>query len=293
MSKNTDHIIRLLPTGYLSVSQINCFLQCGYKYFYRYVLRQKTAAGLALVFGKAGHHVLEENSRYYLDTGINLSPSELTSLFNSYFDQHKSSIDNWNGLNSKLVKSSASSLLSLFHSTYINMFTPYNGGIEKKVQLEVAGIPMLGYIDFVGMFNSSETVLDYKFVSRAKSRKDVDEDIQLTFYSMATNIPSVRFVSFIKPHPRYNPKPKIQVISSIRGDKDFERFTGLVSDVASKIAQRSFSPARKGDYLCSENYCDFWNQCPSGGNSSARIPSKEFENSELAKSQSLEEILSE
>jgi len=293
VSKNTKSIIRGLPKGYLSVSQINCYLQCGYTYFYRYVLGIKTAAGLPLVFGLACHHALEENAKYKLDTASDLSPDELSELYNQYFDENKSTIKDFGGKTEKTIKLEAAELLKTFHDKIASRMLAYTDGVEREVQIEVAEIPMIGFIDFVGFFDGSPAVVDYKFVGRGKSQKDVDEDIQLTFYSMATNEPDVKFLSFIKPHPTYHPLPAVKVMSGSRTEVDFTKFTNIVRRVAQAIAMRHFKPAKRGHCLCNVKYCDFWDRCPSGGCPSAPVPGRKLENKEASKGKSLVDLLEE
>ena len=71
--------------GYISVSQVLCYLRCPESYRRKYVLRESEPPAVALVEGGAHHRALEKANQYQMDLGEPIDVDEHIELFGDTF----------------------------------------------------------------------------------------------------------------------------------------------------------------------------------------------------------------
>ncbi|RJR28574.1 ATP-dependent helicase [Candidatus Microgenomates bacterium] len=168
---------------YLSYSQISTFKFCPLHYKLAYILRLPTEPTAAQSIGVSIHAALAE---FYLlhQKGDKLNKKILLSLLNK----------NWETLgfadkkHEDLSKKHAQALLSNYYDKQYNLNDKVLE-IEKNflipLQYNYEKIKIGGKIDLVNRANSGIEIIDYKTGSKIPSQKEIDQDLQLTFYALA------------------------------------------------------------------------------------------------------------
>ena len=99
-------------------------------------------------------------------------------------------------------------------------------------------------------------VADLKTKAKSFSQADVESSLQLTLYSMVTNIPCVRYDQLLR-----QKVPKITRISALRKAQDYLWLQEVYTGVAKAISAGSFPPCSPSGWACSAKFCGYWSIC--------------------------------
>jgi RecB family exonuclease len=132
--------------------------------------------------------------------------------------------------------------------------------IEHEVRYDVAGVPMLGYVDLVDLLDDGEDsdaeIVDLKTSGKSKPQSAVDSSLQLTFYSLALGVSRVRYDVLVT-----TKTPKIERLTSIRRAEDYRWLYEVVGSVSMAISAGIFPPCSADSWCCSERWCGYWQHC--------------------------------
>lgn len=279
-----------LPKRYLSHSQVEMYLRCPRQYYFRYVCDHKRPPGVALSLGSGTHGAVEMTHHHIVDHDVPAPIEMLLDHFSDKFDAAAEEIDakEWEkeGTTKDATKDVGVKLVRLYNAKWAPLVRPQvrqvDGkevrGIEKKFEIEVAGVPMLGFIDLIDTndaFTVSETerkmlqkkgsdvpeamrtvIADFKTRAKSASQADIDGSLQLTLYSFAEKIPAVRYDQLLK-----QKVPKIKRVSALRQTDDYLWMKEVVHGVASAVSAGVFPPCDPTAWVCSEKWCGFWHMC--------------------------------
>jgi hypothetical protein len=272
-----------LPKKYLSISQVGMYLRCPRQYKHRYVQDLRRPPGVAITLGSSGHAALELTHHHLVD---HQCPAKTESVLDCFADKWKelsALIEDWENEDPGKLKDTGIALVRMYNQTVAPTVRPHVDtqnirGIEKKFEMSVAGVPMLGYIDLIDtnstfLFSPEEVALmnaegrsipsdlqtaivDFKFKAKSMTQVEVDGSLQLTMYSLATGIHIVRFEQLLK-----TKIPKIKSVGSVRTRQDHLWLQHVVREVAESISKGSFPPCDPTSWICNAKWCGFWDQC--------------------------------
>lgn len=240
----------------LSVSALNNYLSCSWKYFFENLLRIPKAPSKTQMYGTAVHSALEEFFKKYRDDK-KPSRKDLVSAFESALRRQPMDKGNFKETLEKGVKT-----LSAYYDFY-------EGDWPKRIMSEfkIAGVflddfPSVGKnqlalrgkldkLEFLGNSDREVNVVDYK-TSRPKSRNEIlgntknsNGDIyrQLVFYKiLLDNFDRGRYkmvsgeIDFIEP----NDKAIFKKEKFFIGEEDKKELIGLIKKTAKEISSFSF-----------------------------------------------------
>lgn len=246
---------------YLSITRMEMYLRCGLQYQHRYGEGVKLPPAVAMVEGSCGHEALAFNNRHKVKKGDDLKPAVVQECFADTFSKMKKDIENWEGEKPDGVIKRGKTLLARYMATQAKNVRPEL--VEHEIKVDVAGVPMLGYLDVAGRINGIDSVVDYKFVGKPKTTNDVSSSIQLSFYGMwrlfekpTMSRINVGFCSLVKstnPHVKYEHVPLTE--DRIRW------FVYMVQAVQASIKKGIFNPCNPTDWCCSPRFCGYWRVC--------------------------------
>lgn len=247
--------LKWLPRGHFSSSQIDMYQRCAMQYYFRYIESLKTPPAVALTEGICHHDALDMNNKHKIKKKKDLKTRLVVEKFNDEFDTKCKDIPRaiWktSGERKDLVIKRGNNLIENYMRSIAPYFNPITS--EERFEVDVAGIPFLGFIDLT----EEKVVTDYKVVRSAKSQKDADTDSQLTLYSYHKGISNVRFCCLTK-----TVSSSIRLVQSSRDNGDYLAFEEQVKSVVSSIKKGSFpmcSPTNT--FPCSEKWCGYWFKC--------------------------------
>jgi len=279
-----------LPKKRLSNSQVEMYLRCPRQYYFRYVRDEKRPPGIAMILGTGAHAALEFTHHHIVDSGAPASNEFVMDAFSASFDKGVPNIPkaDWEKEETTpgAIKDVGVRLVSLYNQKIAPQVKPQvigEGkeqvrGIEKEFTVDIEGIPVLGFIDLIDTNDTSlvsaeelklfqdqgkeipavmrTSVIDFKTKAKSLSQADVDNALQLTLYSYAEKIPSVRFDQLL------NQKvPKLKQMSSIRQASDHAWLKYVVKGVARAISAGVFPPCNPSEWCCSLKWCGFFGLC--------------------------------
>ena len=127
--------------------------------------------------------------------------------------------------------------------------------VERMFNIDIEGKKLRGYIDRVDKLeNGGLSIVDYKTNKELFTTDDLEKDLQLTLYQLASqrlwHLPVEKLTLY---HLRSN----TPCSCGPRGEKQLEEARQLVLEVAENIAQERF-PATENQYCP----CDFPEHCP-------------------------------
>lgn len=274
-----------LPKNYLSISQVNMYLRCPRQYKFRYVDDHKRPPAVPAAMGSSGHAALETTHHHIVDHDVPAPTEQVLDAFADKWAEISELIEDWEGEKPGQVKDVGIALVRIYNETLAPHVRPQVGkdnvrGIEKKFEIVVGGIPMLGYIDLIDSnadiaFSQEElamiqqtmgpkwvaedlrtAVTDFKFRGKTAPQAEVDGSLQLTLYSLATGVYAVRFDQMIK-----TKVPKITRAKSVRTKKDHLWLQHIVREVAEAISKGAFPPCDPTNWICSPKWCGYFHMC--------------------------------
>jgi hypothetical protein len=245
-----------LPKGYLSVSQIEMYLRCPKQYEYRYVKGLIQPPAVALVEGSCHHNALEMNNinKFKNDTDFD-SKTVLEKFLDEFADKKKEiPKSEWisSGENANIINERGRNLIKNYMKEVAPTIKPFCLP-EKRFEVELGGVPILGFIDLV----EEKEVIDYKVTKAAKSQIVADNSIQLSVYSYAEKKKNVSFCCLTK-----TKASAVRITSSSRNDGDYAAVDAIIGSVVNGIKAGNFPLCDPtNSFPCSEKYCGYWKQC--------------------------------
>ncbi len=246
-----------------SHSRLNTFENCSLQFKYRYVDKIRTdVESIEAFMGKRVHETME---RLYEDKMHQRIPSveELVEHYHELWEKH------WHGnirvVRKRYTPENYRDMGEEYIRTYYDRYHPFDQektlGIEEKVliQLEDGKYQILGYIDRLAEKDGVYEIHDYKTGNYIPSRKSLENDRQLSLYSIAVKnrFPDAEQVAMIWHYMAHD--------KEIRVEPDMEDLEKARKDVVVKIEEvldaieeEDFEPTISK--LC--NWCEYKEICP-------------------------------
>lgn len=170
----------------LSASRLKTWLQCKYKYgciYHKLVAKPVKATPDYLYMGLADHTALEYAGKLVRDNKLKaFTQDDIDAIIGVYMKECSTV-----GLGDEAVIYDGLTLL-------ISKLDRFEFGhklitLEKKFNVEVAGVPVIGAMDKVVEFNRDTLcVIDYKTSKSVLTDVEVETDVQLSMYDAAARI---------------------------------------------------------------------------------------------------------
>ena len=234
---------------YLSASRITQYLMCPLKYKLIYVDKvDPDFLPSNLVLGSCIHSAIEGFYHNWQE-GVRLTSETVIELFESYFDAGTDGKTLEPGCDREAVKNIGKSLLTVFAR---DVQPAEVVGIEEKFRIPLVDLDTGEFIiDLVGVFDLVEldsegtpVVCDHKSASKRYSDADLESNLQLTAYGLASRDLHkidgpvlLRIDAMIK-----NKTPVFDQKFSIRTDATDRKFVKLAIDVLKAIESGIFFP---------------------------------------------------
>ena len=243
-----------LPAPYISISQINKYLACPKSYEYRYVQGIPETKSSALVVGSSFHKVIQESNRRKLETGELLTDEEMNEIYKEYWDKSNIDID-WKDDEDPATEYERGLVMAKAYMDDIGkQLEPV--GFEARFDVEVEGIPFMGYIDLI---EKDGTIRDLKTSKKSPAKDMAEKSLQLTGYAYAyreltgdrERACSLDYVVSLKRGV------KITRLETEISDNRIERFKDTLWNVANAIDKEIYY--RNEGMACS--WCNFKDIC--------------------------------
>ena len=230
----------LAPISYLSYSHIGSFEECPVHYKAKYILGLSEPATAMTTFGIAIHNALKS---YFLNPD-----QDLISLYHKFWKD-----EGFINKNQKLkLKKEGEKYLRNFLTN-----SPYAKQVPKLLEYEFrspvsSDLKIGGRIDRVDVWpNKIVEIVDYKTGAKMPEQKEVDKNLQLSFYALAAdsiqalpflNIP-IEKIKLTLIYLKFN-----QAISTYRTQSDLNKAREEILKIRDEIQTSNF--------VCTGHFCD-------------------------------------
>ena len=296
------------PRNYLSISQINSYVICPMAYYWNYIEGKKEKRSSSMVVGSTGHrmfqlladmknmdfdvkdlqhrfNVLFDNT--LADAGVEEKTAERILELSEERDKLTPSIIMY-------CQKALPKLNYLGQELQIQCDIPIskvNYTRTGKCGMDTLGkVTVAGFIDFIASKDKVEVspfendvfapikdknlipnleVGDYK-IGSPKDYTYFRDDLQMIYYSMATEIPTIRIDNIVAARLKYNkdggPRkdnipPSFNILKYKVTTEDQERVKAQISNAAIGIGSGAFPQCHSAHWKCSERMCGHWNYC--------------------------------
>lgn len=261
---------RKQPAGskpYLSPSQIDMICRCGEMYRRAYIEKDRCPPGIAQARGTAVHQAAAVNFRQKIKTGVDLPVEDFKGIAAESFDAEIAggvSVGPEVGNVSTAIGDEKDLVVDMAELHARDQAPDYQPVfVEQEFRIELPGkFDALGIID---MADDRKRVVDLKTSKRKKRQSEADASTQLTQYAaghvqLTGELPSESRLDVI-----VGTKTTVsrQVLASQRGTADFNALANRINAVARAIETGTYLPVEPGNWVCSPQYCGFFNNgCP-------------------------------
>ena len=226
-----------LKIDYLSVSQIETFKDCPLHYKLKYIYKLPTTTSASISFGVSIHNTLKE----FIDPTVGITTKDILGLYKK----------NWieDGYLNKKHKQE----FYILGKKYLHDFLEkeYDKKIKTLATEQKFIVPLDktlkigGTIDRVDDLGGGKfEVIDYKTGANIPTQKDVDKDLQLSFYALATsNLYKVKPEAIKLSLYYFKTQTKI---TTHRTEKDLEKVKKEILKIRDEI--------EKSDFKCNNSY---------------------------------------
>jgi len=249
---------------HLSYTQLNMYLRCPRQYYYRYIENKIYPPKARLSQGLAFHKTEADGFSKKMGYRRGYKISDLQLLYAEYFDdeiEKTEPIFDEGETRGKLLDEGvkAVEVYGKSKGRYI-----YPKQVEMPFEITFSNAPFTfeGRIDLIDV---KDRLIDLKLRSRKFSQKEIETDLQLTSY----------YVGFREIFG-YDPVELGWDLTLIQKEIKYERilvqrntihvrhFLQLIADISTAIKTGLFYP-NTHSFLCSPDYCGYWNICMKGG----------------------------
>jgi putative RecB family exonuclease len=250
-----------MPIDHLSKSQISLYLDCSLKYKFQYIDElPKPFKSSGLAFGTSIHSALEWLHKQQLQ-GNPVSIEKLYKIMEAdwYSQKVDTRIEYKNGETWENLFLKAKEILNLYLHEPVKKVVaaeyPFEVPLINTETGEMLDVPLQGIMDLI---EEEDTIGEFKTAAKAMDIQSLINNLQLTIYAYAyqrlfsKEAKTLKIISFIK-----NKTPKIEILETTRGQKDYKRLFYLAREVLNGIRSNIFIP--RFSYLCSD--CEYAAPC--------------------------------
>lgn len=242
----------------ISFSSLSTYQRCPRQYWFRYVKGIKSPPAIAMTEGSAHHVALEYNNIHKMEKGRDLKDSVITEKFVETLRDLVEKED------VKYEEESEDAIIErggIWHKKYMREFAPKIEPVSaekehmKAVKLNGREVFFHAFIDLV----QPKKVTDYKTTTAygfSNKRRELDADLQMTFYAWLENLKKVEQICFIKGNT-----PEVKAIESTRNDKQIDWALEVAGQIVKAIDAGAFPMCAPTSWQCNPKWCGYYDSC--------------------------------
>jgi hypothetical protein len=263
----------IVTDEWISNSALSLLMSCGYAFHYKYILRLPEARGIRSTAGSGSHKGREVNLKQKIDSGVDLSVSEVCDAARDYvhkaFDENPIQPDDeFEGKPKSQLRDIATDFAVEIAVVDLEEFQPVIEPklVEHRMAVKFPGMSrtLVGMCDNVEM---NDDVRDLKSSKRAWGQKKADDAAGMTTYGIMRyaetgKLPGNYFIDNVvasgKKPARSNALVTVRTKAQL--EQHLERFIQWDKVINAGV----FGPCDPEAWRCSKAYCGFYMHCPFG-----------------------------
>jgi putative RecB family exonuclease len=238
----------------LSPSQVNTYLDCSMKWYFRYVaqLPEGVRSG-SLVLGSAIHRAVEVALRARIERQPEPELEALTEVYAaSWRDQLEEGEIDWGKEAPEDVGSDGAVLLAKYFHEALPHLKPAR--IESRISGAIAGVPVRGFLD---LLEEDGRIVDLKTSRRRPPSISPDYRLQISTYRILE--PDATGAARLDTLVRTKTPQLVQLDCTI-GAADVAYAEAIYPQAQEGMRSGLYTPNRRS-FMCSRKYCAYWAAC--------------------------------
>jgi hypothetical protein len=256
----TTYTAPVEPPAVLSPSQVNTFLECPAKWYYRYMLELPEAITSSLALGRSVDEALSYNFRQKAETREDLPASDVLQAFDCAFAEQMAeaqlaegeTVDGLHDLGQQLVTRYLVELAPDVQPAVVERDGEMTPAVQVPVRGEIAGVRVQGIIDLI---TEDGVVVDLKTAGRKLPGITPDYRLQLATYCVLTGHTQGRLDCMVKAKTVHCHRLSTEI-----GAAD-QRYLETIYPVAQEAMRTGLYLPRRASWMCSRKNCPFWQRC--------------------------------
>jgi len=248
----TDCAVREELGELLSPSQVNTYLTCPAKWYFRYLAGLTEPATGALALGKAFHATLATNFRRKLTGGRDMEPAEVQEVFEQEWVLASDHAELRDDEDATELATTGEALVNTYIRQAAASVQP--SAVEEPVSGQIAGVKVRGIVDVLDV---AGCVVDFKTAAKRPNGIAADYGLQLNTYAMITPGAngSCRLDTVTK-------TKTVQVIQqTYEVGQEERRLAETLYPMVQDSIRDGIYPPHRGSPLCSRKHCGYWREC--------------------------------
>jgi RecB family exonuclease len=248
----TDHVRCETLGELLSPSQVNTYLTCPAKWYFRYLVGLSEPATGSLALGKAFHQTLAANFRQKMDSKRDMDAEEARGVFREAWASNSAEAELREDEDVSDLAATGEALVTTYIKEAARSVAPR--AVELPVEGEIAEVKVRGIVDVV---DADGHVLDFKTASKRPNGVTADYGLQLATYAMITPgaSGSCRLDTVTK-------TKTVQVIQqTYEVGTEERRFAETLYPMVQDSIRDGIYPPHRNCTLCSRKHCGYWREC--------------------------------
>jgi putative RecB family exonuclease len=236
----------------LSPSQVNTFLSCPAKWYFRYALGLPEPPTGTLALGTAFHSVLAVNFRQKIETKQDLPARELEESFGEAFAMAAEDAEFREDEEPAALIETGRALVRRYMADAAPWIEPQ--AVELPVEGIIAGVRVQGIVDLLDM---EGCIIDFKTAARRPAWITTEYRLQLTTYSMIR--PGARGSCRLDTVTKTKTVQLVQQSCEIGPEE--RRYAATLYPMMQEAMRDGIYPPRRGSPVCFRRYCGYWREC--------------------------------
>jgi putative RecB family exonuclease len=235
----------------LSPSQVNTFLSCSAKWYFRYALGLAEPPTGTLALGTAFHSVLAANFRQKIETKQDLPVEELEESLGEAFAIAAEDAEFREDEEPAALIETGRALVRKYMDDGALSIQP--NAVELPVEGVIARVRVHGIVDLLDM---EGRIIDFKTAARRPVGITPEYSLQLTTYSMITpgasgscrldTVTKTKTVQLVQQSCEIGPEER--------------RYAETLYPMVQEAMRDRIYPPRRSSPVCSRRYCGYWRE---------------------------------
>ena len=243
----------------LSATRVSMYTRCPAAYYFRYPLNIVGPPPAVVVRGASFHKAIEHNYRQKVDTAIDEPLSVVLDTFSDDFNERIREARLRDGEERGKIKDTGVAMLRCYQSEIAEAVQPVE--VEREFELEI-GNKSWNFTGRLDLVDKSGCIIETKTTGKRLKKPKVDHILQVSgYWTFSESEHQIEHGARIDDAVGTKKPVTLSFPVEIDAGK-ISFFLNLIAQVAHGIENEVFFPNR-GNMLCSENWCYYWDRCHS------------------------------
>lgn len=246
-----------------SHSQADMYRKCGLQYYWRYICGWKSQPNASQTLGGAG----DETFNFHYDKKIKTGKDEPLSVLTDYFHENFSGRREetlWGVHDPDEIEGDGLRMIRQFRMDLAPIVIPIDVQWSGDLEFENFDWIWVYKADLIADLGKGDVALwDNKTSRKSITQKDCDQDDQLTGYDLAYSLKKGKQPALLGFHAMVALKTKCTAtqLETTRTQAQHYRYLREVARCVDGIRKRVFTPAFKKTWVCSRDWCGYYERC--------------------------------